>query len=69
MTNTNLYRFIFWHNAYEGLWYAIDRDTQLEFFNGNRKNSIYYKSKEVSTLIEIVGNKTLLEKVNNQKPE
>ena len=50
----NTYNFIFWNNPYENLWYAISRDTQLEFFNGDREKSVYYKSKEISTLVEIV---------------
>lgn len=50
----NTYDFIFWNNPYEKIWYAISRDTQLEFFNGKRENSLYYKSKEISTLVEII---------------
>ena len=69
MTNENLYGFVFWYNPYNNLWYAIDKDTQLEFFNGNREKSVHYKSKEISTFIQIVGNKTLLEKMKNQDPE
>ena len=63
MTNENLYGFVFWHNPYDGLWYAIDRDTQLEFFNGNREKSTHYKSKEIATLVEMVGDKKTLERV------
>lgn len=33
----NTYNYIFWHNTYEDLWYAIPRDQQLLFFNGRRK--------------------------------
>ena len=35
----NTYDYIFWHNPYEDLWYAIPRDQQLDFFNGNRDNA------------------------------
>ena len=69
MTKEYLYGFVFWYNPYNNLWYAIDRDTQLEFFNGKRDKSVHYKSKEINTLIQIVGNKVLLEKVINQDPE
>jgi hypothetical protein len=31
------YNYIFWHNPYQDLWYAIPRDGYLEFFNGNRE--------------------------------
>lgn len=31
------YNYIFWHNQYQDLWYAIPRDGYLEFFNGNRE--------------------------------
>ncbi len=50
----NIYDFIFWNNPYENIWYAIPRTEQLDFFNGNRNKSKYYKSKEISTLIEII---------------
>jgi hypothetical protein len=63
MNNSDLYRFVFWYNPHQGLWYAIDRDTQLEFFNGNRDKSIYYASKEIDTLIEMVGDKDNLERI------
>jgi hypothetical protein len=35
--NMNTYDYIFWHNPYQELWYAIPRDRYLEFFNGNRE--------------------------------
>jgi hypothetical protein len=69
MKHENLYQFIFWYNPYEDLWYAIDRNTQLDFFNGNRDASVYFKSKEIKTLIEIVGNKKLLHKMISQDIE
>ena len=50
----NLYSYIFWFNHHEGLWYAIDRNTEIEFFNGNRNESIHYKSTQITTLIEIL---------------
>lgn len=59
----NLFGFIFWFNPYEKLWYAIDRDTQLNFFNGKRSESIYYKSKEITTLVQILSNEELLIKL------
>jgi len=49
-----LYNYIFWFNHHEKLWYAINRDEQLEFFNGNRNKTKYIKSKEHSTLVEII---------------
>jgi len=55
-----LYSYIFWYNPYEELWYAIERDSQLEFFNGDRKKSIYYKSDKHSTLVEILTKANLL---------
>lgn len=67
MNNANLYNYIFWYNPHENLWYAIDRDTQLFFFNGNRKNAIYYKSKEHSTLVSILIKDGLAEKLNKTK--
>ena len=49
-----LYNYIFWYNHYEELWYAIDRDSQLEFFNGNREKAKYLKSNQHSTLVELI---------------
>ena len=34
-----LYHYIFWYNPVEKTWYSVTRDTQLAFFNGNRKES------------------------------
>jgi hypothetical protein len=59
----NLFDFIFWYNPYENIWYAIERNSQLNFFNGNRQNSIYYKSKEISTLVEIISKDDILQKL------
>jgi hypothetical protein len=63
MKYSNLFGFIFWFNPHQDLWYAIDRDTQLEFFNGNREKSTYYASKEINTLIEMCSDKDTLERV------
>jgi hypothetical protein len=62
----NLFGFIFWYNPYEKIWYAINRDTQLYFFNGNRTKSIYYKSSEVTTLVEIISNEEIFNKLTKE---
>ena len=42
-----LYNYIFWQNAYEGIWYAIPRDEQQVFFGVNKDNAKnVYKSKK-----------------------
>ena len=56
-----LYDYIFWYNPYEKLWYSIKSDTQLNFFNGNREKSVFYKAREISTLIEFI------DRENNKK--
>ena len=58
----NSYNFIFWYNPYEKIWYAITRDSQLEFFNGKRENSTFYKSSQVATLVEII-DKDIVEEI------
>lgn len=63
MNKMNLYNYIFWFNPHEDLWYAIDRDTQLFFFNGHRNKAKYYKSKEHSTLVSILMKDGLAEKL------
>jgi hypothetical protein len=50
----------------EQTWYAIERDTQLEFFNGNRENSKYYKSNEHSTLVEIITKPLLMKRLGEK---
>jgi hypothetical protein len=57
-----LYNYLFWYNHHDGLWYAIWRDTQIDFFSGNRENSKYYKSKDHSTLVEILVKPGILKK-------
>ena len=49
-----LYDYIFWFNHYEGIWYAVHRDHQLDFFNGHRDKIDYLKSSKHSTLVEII---------------
>ncbi len=63
----NLYDYIFWYNPYEKLWYAISRDTELAFFNGSRKNSVFYKSKLISTLVEILSKDEVLKTLLTSK--
>jgi len=64
MTNMeNLYNYVFWYNPYENLWYAIERNSLLLFFNGKRKESVHYKSKEHSTLVEILMKEGLAEEL------
>lgn len=64
MELNNLYDYIFWFNPYENLWYAIERETQLEFFNGDRDKSKFLKSKEHSTLVALIVKEGLIEKIN-----
>ena len=53
----NTYDYIFWHNPYEDLWYAIPRDQQLIFFNGNRKEAKgVWSDKKIGKLIKKVNN-------------
>ena len=62
----NLFGYVFWYNPYEKIWYAIHRDTQLDFFNGNREKSIFYKSSEVSTLVEIISKDDVLNELTKK---
>jgi hypothetical protein len=53
----NTYNYIFWHNPYENLWYAIPREEQLYFFNGNRaKAKGVWSDKKIDKLIKKVNN-------------
>lgn len=58
-----LYDYIFWYNHMEEVWYAIQRDSQLEFFNGSREKAKFYKSNQHSTLVEIICKPELLKKI------
>ena len=62
-----LYSYIFWYNHYESVWYAVDRDDQLKFFNGSRDDVKFYKSKDINVLIEILNKPTILKKLNEQE--
>jgi hypothetical protein len=51
----NLYKYIFWYNEYEGLWYAIERDDEILFFNGKRKElKNILSNKDINFLIRKV---------------
>jgi hypothetical protein len=45
----------------------VDRDEQLKFFNGNRKETKHYKSKDINTLTEILIKPSILSKLNEQE--
>ena len=49
-----LYNYLFWYNDYDKVWYGIHRDTQILFFNGNRKDSLYFKDIKFETVIELI---------------
>jgi hypothetical protein len=44
-----LYNYIFWFNEHTELWYAIDRDDQLKFFNGNTGQFVQFLTQDPST--------------------
>ena len=52
-----LYNYIFWYNEHTELWYTIDRDDQLKFFNGNREEVLYTSAYDINTLIEVIKNR------------
>jgi hypothetical protein len=54
-----LYSFVFWHNHFEKVWYAIPRDGYVEFFNGKNDKSKVMKSKSIDTLVELLCKKSI----------
>lgn len=64
MDKMNLYDYVFWYNSYEDLWYAIHRDSELDFFGGKRKKAKYYSSKVHGTLVSILVKDGLAEKLS-----
>ena len=54
-----IYNYVFWHNSYEQIWYAIPRDQYNEFFGGNRNYKNVIKSSKIDTLIMIIENPNL----------
>lgn len=54
-----IYGYVFWHNTYEKIWYAIPRDQYTEFFSGNRNYKGVIKSSQIETLIMIIENPNL----------
>lgn len=50
----NLYNYLFWHNSYEELWYAIPRDQYTAFFSGHMEYEGVLKSKSIETLIYLI---------------
>ena len=49
-----LYGYVFWYNPYEKMWYAINRETQIIFFGGDREKSKFFKAKEANLLIDFL---------------
>lgn len=62
----NLYDYIFWFNHHEEIWYAIKREHQLDFFNGNRDKAEFIKSKEHSVLVELLTKPSILKQYNKE---
>jgi hypothetical protein len=58
----NLYNYIFWENTLENVCYAIERDTQLAFFNGRREEALYFKGKNFDVLRELLTKEKLVKK-------
>lgn len=61
--NDNLYGYIFWYNPNENLWYGIERDSYLLFFNGNRDKATFYTGKDINVLSEILSKDDVLDKL------
>ena len=52
----HLYNYVFWHNHYEELWYAIPKDQYTQFFSGYLESKGVLKSRKIETLIYMVQN-------------
>jgi hypothetical protein len=53
----NTYNYIFWYNYLDQNWYAIPRDEQLLFFNGNKEQATgVLKSHSIDTLLYLINN-------------
>jgi hypothetical protein len=62
----NLYSYLLWHNYLDQNWYAIPRDEQLLFFNGNKDKVIgVIKSSSIDTLIYMINNPNVTEQLDN----
>lgn len=69
MNRQNLYSYIFWCNPFEDLYYAIERDSYLEFFNGNRDKAVFHKAKDFSVLEELICREDILKKLNIEETD
>ena len=63
----NLTNYLIWYNCYEDIYYAIERDSYLVFFNGSRKEAKYHQSKSLNTLVDIVSNTHILNQLTDGK--
>lgn len=52
----NLYKYVFWYNHHEELWYAIPQDQYTYFFSGHLEYKGVLKSKKIETLIYMIQN-------------
>ena len=63
-----LYNYIFWFNEYEGIWYAVPRNQQQNFFGVDKnKAKGVYKSTNINTLVKIVENPNIVTMVETSK--
>jgi len=51
-----LYDYIFWHNFHENQWYAVRRDTMLDFFAGNKSKAYFFRDTDFERLQDTVIN-------------
>jgi hypothetical protein len=51
-----LYSYIFWYNFHEGFWYAVRRDTMVDFFAGNKSKAYYFRDIDFERLKDVVIN-------------
>ena len=50
----HLYNYVFWHNHYEDLWYAIPKDQYTNFFSGHLPYEGVLKSTKIETLVYLI---------------
>ena len=51
----NIYNWVFWYNFNENTWYAIHRDSYIDFFSDKtKKNCRFHKNEDLKNLIQHV---------------
>lgn len=54
----NLYGYAFFYNPFKGVWCAVEREHQQDYYNGKLSENKILKNKDIQVLISFLSNPT-----------